>query len=188
MANNCYFNMKVTGEKEKINELIDMMQWVGRFEGIGLGNVYDVDVYDSSEENGLLTYQCTGNCAWSVLSAMRGEKWNKHTLESETKRLNLVVEIFSEEPRNCFQEHCLISKGQVIIDDFVDWESHCLDEYESLEEFNEMNGTDYTEDMVDEDGYVVVGGFGDNYCVFQDHIPYFESGAIKLNQELAVIK
>ena len=39
---------------------------------------------------------------------------------------------------------------------------------ETIEEYNAEYGTNFTEDMVDENGDVCVGGFGDDYGDFQD--------------------
>lgn len=183
MANYCYFTMKVTGKKENVKELIEMMKWEGRFKENGLGRIYWVDEYDNYEEDGLFISKITGDCAWSVICSMMEDSGNKITLETESKRLNLVIEVFSEESGCCFQEHYLIVNGEVVINDSVDYESHFVLDYDSIQDYNEEFDTDFTEEMVDQDGYVVVGGYGDDYCAFQNHLSYFEEVKWANNQE-----
>ena len=91
----------------------------------------------------------SGYCAWSVYSCMFGtphtyyddfitEKYgNKYigfmgtTLPDESRRLNLKIELYSEEPGCGFMEHYLIDNGEILIEDCVDYEE-VLDE-EGLE-------------------------------------------------------
>ena len=91
----------------------------------------------------------SGYCAWSVYSCMFGtshtyyddfitEKYgNKYigfmgtTLPDESRRLNLKIEVYSEEPGCGFMEHYLIDNGEILIEDCVDYEE-VLDE-EGLE-------------------------------------------------------
>lgn len=86
-----------------------------------------------------------GYCAWSVYSCMFGtphtyyddfitEKYgNKYigfigtTLPDESRRLNLKIEVYSEEPGCGFMEHYLIDNGEILIEDCVDYEE-VLDE------------------------------------------------------------
>ena len=168
MANNCDFSMRITGGEAEIKELISMLRWEGKFKDSGLGRIYsfyvDEDILPTSLAD---IYQVDGygDCAWSVLTAMQYYNGRTPCLESETDRLGLVVELFSSEPGCQFQEHILIAKGVVCIEDCVDYEEHWVDNYDSLEAYNKDNETDFTEDMVD-DGCVRIGGFGDSYGCF----------------------
>lgn len=169
MANNCFYDMKITGRKENIKELIQMLKWEGKYENNGIGRVFSC--YDSSIEEicGDIGYTLVfGDCAWSVNSAMMNNAGREHGLESETGRLDLIVEVYSSEPGIGFQEHILINKGIVEINDCMDYEEHYVEDYETIEEYNAEYGTNFTEDMVDENGDVCVGGFGDDYGDFQD--------------------
>lgn len=169
MANYCEYVMKITGRKENVEELIEMMKWQGKYENCGLGRIYDCwedDAEELSEEFG--TVQMSGNCAWSVLTAMRNYKGRHPSLESETERLNLLVEVYSSEPGCGFQEHCIIDKGEVILEDCVNYEEHWIGEFNSLKEYNEERGTDFTDDMIQDDEYVYIGGYGDQYGEFQE--------------------
>jgi hypothetical protein len=168
MANYCEYMMKITGRKEDVNELIEMMQWKGRYEDNGLGRIYDCWAEDAEEfDDTFVSVYVNGNCAWSVLTAMRDYNGRYPSLESETKRLCLVVEVYSSEPGMCFQEHCIIDKGEVVLDDCLDYEEHYIGDFDTIEEYNEEYGTDFTEDMIEDEEYIYVGGFGDEYGRFK---------------------
>lgn len=174
MANNCFFEMKVTGNKESVETLIKMLKWKDEFEESGLGRVYDIyEIYREEPVNEIVSVILYGDCAWSVLTAMRKyEKIRIKNLEDVSEQLNLVIEVFSKEPGVGFQEHVLIAQGDVITDDCVDYEEHWVEEFETIEEYNAEYDTNFTEDMV-EDGYVCIGGFGEDYDKFNSHVKYF---------------
>ena len=161
MANNCLFDFKIVGKEENVDELMEMMKWKGKFKENGLGRIYEISIeYKDKNDNGTISAYGYGDCAWSVLTAMMAYKDRNPSLESETKRLNLEIEIYSSEPGCCFQEHIIIDKGELCLCDCVDYEEHWIAEFDTLEEYNEECGTDFTEDMVD-DEYVKIGGFAD---------------------------
>lgn len=166
MANNCLFDWKIVGKEENVDELISMMKWEGKFEYDGLGRIYELECTDKSD-NGDETVSAYGygDCAWSVLTAMRDYGGRAPSLESETGRLELKIEIYSSEPGCCFQEHVIIDNGKVIEEECVDYEEHWVWEFDTIEEYNKEYGTSFTEDMVDE-GNIYVGGFGDEYGVW----------------------
>ena len=176
MANNCLFDMKITGGEEGIKELVSMLRWEGKFKGAGLGRVYSFEADEIEKTNipGVYQTRGAGDCAWSVLTAMCKEyRADAPSLESETERLGLVVEVYSSEPGCCFQEHYLFAKGDLVIDECVDYEEHWVEGPEHLEEYNEEYGTDFTPDMLDENGDVCIGGFGDSFGDFADVSEYF---------------
>lgn len=176
MANNCAFDMRITGKEDAIKEFIAMLSWQGEFEECGLGRTYsfDADELEETTVPGIYTVTGYGDCAWSVLTAMREEyRADAPSLESETERLGLVVEVYSSEPGFCFQEHYIFVKGNCILDDCVEYEEHWIDSFNSLEEYNKEYGTDFTEDMVNDNGDVCIGGFGDEYANFKDMTNYF---------------
>ena len=166
MANHCDFIMQITGRRENVEELIDMLKWQRKHKDEGLGRVYECwedDIEELNEE--FISAQVSGYCAWSVLTAMRNYGGRYPSLESETERLNLLVELYSSESGMGFQEHCMIDKGEVVIDECVDYEEHYVEDYDSIEDYNAEYGMDLTEDMV-EDGYVYIGGYGSQYGNF----------------------
>ena len=184
MANYCAFDMRITGPEASIKEFVSMLRREGQFEHAGLGRTYSFDVEDkifsSTGLPGIFQVDGFGDCAWSVLTAMQKEyRGELPSLESETERLGLVVEVYSSEPGVGFQEHILIAKGDVIYADCVDYEEHYIEGADSLEAYNEENDTDFTEDMINDDGDVCIGGF-DNFGVFEDVSKYFNND-IELN-------
>ena len=158
--------MKITGRKDDANELIQMIQWKGKYANSGLGRAYECWIDDTEEYNeDFVSVEVSGYCAWSVLAAMRDWNGRHPSLESETERLGLLVEFYSSESGCGFQEHCIIDKGNVVISECIDYEEHWIEEFDSVKEYNEEYGTDFTEDMV-QDGYVYIGGYGDEYGNF----------------------
>lgn len=164
MANNCLFDMRISGKRENALELIKMMQWKGEYEHNGLGRIFSCETPYKFEEykDGYGHIDVFGDCAWSVLCAMMAG-YREISLESETKRLNLVVEVYSSEPGCCFQEHFVIDRGCVLTSECVDYEEHWVSGYDSLEAYNKDNETNFTEDMINESGDICIGGFGDRY-------------------------
>lgn len=172
MANNCFYDMRITGRKKNIEELIRMMQWEGEYINDGLGRIFSCEITDEvplelAEANDVISIDVCGDCAWSVNSAMRVSNRRPYSLESEAKRLNLVVEVYSSEPGIGFQEHVLIDRGDVLIEDCVDYEEHWVQEYDTIEDYNAEYDTNFTEDMVNDNGDICIGGFGDAYGVFE---------------------
>lgn len=166
MANNCLFDFKIVGKDENVDELMEMMKWQGKYKDNGLGRIYEVYFTDRDYNNDrTIAAYGWGDCAWSVLTAMRNYADRNPSLESETKRLNLAIEIYSSEPGCAFQEHVIINNGEVIEEECVYYEEHWVEEFETLEEYNKEYETNFTEDMVD-DGHVKIGGFGDEYGVW----------------------
>jgi hypothetical protein len=178
MANNCLFDMKITGKAAAVKELVRMLQWKDEFKINGLGRVYeficDTSEIDGNDDDEIVNIIGFGDCAWSVLCSMMKEyRVDCPSLESETERLGLVVEVYSSEIGMQFQEHILIAKGNLIISDCVDYEEHWIEEFDTLEEYNKEYETDFTEDMIDDNGNICIGGFGAQYGMFEDHMQYF---------------
>lgn len=105
MANYCEFDMIVIGDRADVYELAYMIK------NHKIGRVYDSCVYTECDvDNSGYFYACiSGDCAWSVNSAMR-KRYTFPSLESESERLNLLIEVWSKEPGMEFQEHTIILK------------------------------------------------------------------------------
>lgn len=156
MPNYCNYQMKVVGKKENVEELIKIMKanydygtMKFDYERHMGGRVFEAEDNGIEEiENGLHETYISGYCAWSVYSCMfdgdhtyyhnlkknYGDQCRSTTVPIESKKLNLDIEIYSEECGCCFQEHYLIRKGDIEVDDCVDWNEYCIDEYETKEE------------------------------------------------------
>lgn len=177
MANNCFYDMRITGKKKNVEEMIQIIQGVGEFKHDSIGRVFDcciVDDYslESAKNDDIVSIDVCGDCAWSIESSMLVN--DRRNLLTETKRLNLIIEAYSSEPGCQFQEHVLINRGEVVIDASVDYKEYWVQEFDTIAEFNEEYGTNFTEDMVNENGDVCIGGFGDEYGVYEDHMKYFD--------------
>lgn len=148
MANYCSYEMKIKGKKENVDKLIEYLKSDYRYENNVLVEceadkhfcrVFECHIAESGEEEYQGYEIVYGSCAWSVLSCMMSGDHtyykdfkkcenNKVTCMTEaTKELDLEVEIFSEEPGCCFMEHFLIDKGEILIEECVDWQE-CYDE------------------------------------------------------------
>lgn len=175
MANYCDFDIRISGQPEAVLEMASMLKVTDSFLNENalkrhFGGVYYCDFEDYGivmVGDGLCYLDGGGSCAWSIQSSMREKLSGFSTLESESKRLGVMIEAYSSEPGFKFQEHVLISKGNVIIDDCVDYEEHYVGSAEKLEAYNKAHDTAFTEDMINDDGDVCIGGFGDDYGVYR---------------------
>lgn len=180
MANNCALDMRIAGREESVQELVKMLRWESPYQELGMGRVYSFDLDPSLVDHdpggsGFVSVQGFGDCAWSFKTAILD--WSGRSFLDETKRLGVVVEVFTSEPGIGFQEHVLIDKGQVITDDCVDYEEHLIEGVEEwyIEEVCQEHGLTREELMsqVNDNGEYTVGGFED-YCDFDDLFAYLE--------------
>ena len=183
MPNLCSYAMKVVGQKEKIEEFIKVMQcnydyYKMEFDfdrHIG-GRVFDADVYEFKEiRDGVHMALISGSCAWSVHSCMFGgahtyyedlksqyfESCRSTTVRKESDTLGLDIEIFSEESGCEFMEHYLIRKGNIEIDDCVEYHEYWVEDYETKEEAEQKLGIEITDEewsIGQDDGRFARGG------------------------------
>ena len=161
MANNCEYTMKVVGTKKNIDEFIQVMQADYDYQTktfkyvrhIG-EKVFEAELYEqNSREDKLSEAWIKGYCAWSVSICMFGGEHSYYndfkkradcrstTIPIESKKLNLDIEIYSSEPGCEFQEHYLVRKGKVEIDETTEYLCLYVDEFktkkEAEENFNE---------------------------------------------------
>ncbi len=172
MANTCNFSMKVIGEKASIKQFYNALiqngnLWIGR--GADCEIIYEDESYT----------QIDGICKWSIQSALidnaismkkEPEKWYFGKNESDgltfitlieaSEKWNLDIEVFSKETGFEFMEHYLIRKGEVEIDDCIDYQEIWVDEYETKEEAEEDLDTTFTDEEWEnrECGYIQRGG------------------------------
>ena len=174
MANNCDYKMSVTGLNENVREFIKIMQADYSSKPEAMPHMWRIfEAWETEAEelgDGIIRTYIEGDCAWSVNSCMfedgctyqnqhKNDPNNKGTsVPAESKRLNLVIEIYSSEPGCAFQEHYLVALGEILIDACVDWDEYYVDDM-TIEEFNEEYGTNFTKDDINDDGYITTGGF-----------------------------
>ena len=174
MANNCYFEMQVTGKKSDIEEFAKVLNAKYDAPVLHFGRVFSceqTDIKETSVKDVYSVFFC-GDCAWSVYTCMcdgehtynnDNQSKNGTTLKKQSKEKNLVIEVYSSEPGIGFQEHYLFAFGDTLIFDEEDYACYDFSNYDSLEGFNKDNGTSFTEDNTrfDDDGYLIAGGFGE---------------------------
>ena len=189
MANLCDYEMKIVGRKEDIADFIKVMQCDYDYEKNEFsfnrhmgGRVFDaIEVPEGMNfESGKYSIEIYGDCAWSVQACMTdgdftyykdfedeyGDNSRSTTLQLESERLHLDIEVYSNEIGIGFQEHYLIKDGLTKISESADLYVYCIEDYETKEEAeldNDITITD--EEWSDNDGYIYRGGF-ENYGVF----------------------
>lgn len=192
MANNCLFDMKITGPEEAVRELVSMLK--DEHPTASIGRVFSFDVDEELTERApgkpnIISVTGIGDCAWSMYSSMRDGLGRVKPLDSVVENLGLAVEAYSSEPGIGFQEHLLIVKGDVKIDDCVDYEEHLIDgaSEEYINKLLEEKHLTREELMsqVNCNGELCFGGF-DNYGDFSDLFQYFpEKEKASLDQKIA---
>ena len=144
MPNYCNYGMVIKGKKEDREKLVDYLKSDYNYERDPKTDTYilkrcEADKHFSRvfevfpcEEDDERTY-VSGDCAWSVKSCMLTGPFTyydkfKDAINSKctnmleaTKELDLVVEIYSQEPGCCFMEHYIINKGELQVDECVEW-------------------------------------------------------------------
>lgn len=173
MPNYCYYEMKVKGSDDAIEELISMMNY--NHPTHHFHRVFEADVYERGEGFSLIY----GDVAWSINSAMlcllggcesTGKEYD--FISNVSRRLQLEIEIFSSEPGIGFQEHYIFNNGKTVLSDCIDYSEYCFDELnyngdtyeEKFAAFLEDNELSITPDDLDENGNYCIGGvknFGD---------------------------
>lgn len=156
MANNCSYRMKIVGEKENVRELFNALNFKSEKFPYGVGRVFSACITEEAESYIIVE----GDCAWSVESAMKD-------LEEITGKLNLLVEVFSEEVGFAFEEHYIYANGVRIVDECVDLYEFPEEEFENEcsyvwdEEIVREKGItpDNYKDYTNGNDYIRLGGF-----------------------------
>lgn len=180
MPNICLYSMCVKGKKENIEEFIKVIKAdydYGTMEFTHDRHLFRVFSADDNEieqvDDDVYEVIINGDCAWSVSSCMFESyyysdlkqrfpnEFRGTTLPIESERLNLDIEVYSEECGCCFQEHYVIIHGDINVYDSVDWYEYDLSEYETKEEAEEELDIEITdEEWNSEDDFISRGGFG----------------------------
>lgn len=180
MPNLCSYAMRVKGKRENIEEFVDVMTNYSLERHFWRVFRADAEYYDSAPD-GLAIACIHGECAWSVYCCMCTGDWTyandvaeerRTSLQFESRRLNLEIEVYSDEPGMEFQEHYRYRNGEELAAESVEYRCFSLDyiddeateeeKTEMFEEFKKENklNPDLTLADLDLDGRFVVGGFG----------------------------
>lgn len=182
MPNYCFYSMCTIGKKKDVEEFIKVMQADYDYGAMEFSHdrhffrVFEAD-YDEIENLGDDIYKVviSGNCAWSVGCCMFDmghhgyyqefkerfpNEFRGTTISAESERLNLSIEIFSEECGMCFQEHYIVIDGKIIEDECEDYYEYYLRDYETKEEAEEELEIEITDEEWDgPDDFISRGGF-----------------------------
>lgn len=184
MPNICLYSMCTIGKKEDVEEFIKVIKADYDYGTMEFSHdrhffrVFEADC-DEIEDLGANIYGdnlykviINGECAWSVGCCMfRGgyyddfkerfqNEFRGTTIPAESERLNLSIEVFSEECGCCFQEHYTVIDGKIIEDECVDWYEYDLSEYDTKEEAEENLEIEITdEEWNSGEDFISRGGF-----------------------------
>lgn len=173
MANICDFVMRVRGAHDNIEKFYNAMSQNGKIY-MGRGASAEINYEDDR------VAEIHGWCKWSVVSAlidnaisMRTEpgRWlfdedvnelEFITLIEACQRWNLDMEVYSEESGCCFQEHFMVIDGELVIDECVEWNEYCIDDFDTKEEAEAELGIEITdEEWNSGEAFIGRGGFGE---------------------------
>lgn len=158
MPNYCDYKMRVRGIPANVDKFINIIQAPDYTQR----HLYRVEA-DIINENidvfGLKTALIGGYCAWSVYSCMMEGPFTyyddckredlSHTditkddvergtsLIIESKRLGLIIEVYSDEPGMGFQEHICIANGTILCNSCVDCYTYWIGDNDTYQEYIE---------------------------------------------------
>lgn len=193
MANNCWYQMRIAGKKESVDQFIAMLSGKAPTRLGRVFSVYTDEPFTPYPGNKGIGYaDISGDCAWSIKESMLPGSNPSVTLATEAKRLGLAVEAYSSEPGNQFQEHVLINKGDILTFDCVDYQEHYVEDMseKELAELCEERGLTKEEllSLVNDNGDYTVGGFGDDFANFADLSAYLSpKPKLSLDQVMDII-
>lgn len=185
MPNYCDYSMCVKGTKENIEEFIKVINAGYSYTTMEFDynrHFYRVfeSYYDEIEEMLDGTYQVVinGYCAWSVNSCMFENGYHKRikeeykdecrgtTVPIESERLNLDIEIFSSECGVGFQEHYIVRKGAIEVEECVDYYEYAICDFNTKEEAEEEFEIEITdEEWNSGEDYISRGGFDWDFTI-----------------------
>lgn len=141
MANNCYYILlAVSKNKESLERLHKIMNY--KDEEYFIYRCFEATESSISEEDGFYTIEISGDCAWSCFkwfeSVEKPDELLTRTVDPQglhscdpahyisldllCKKLEIGIELYSEESGCCFQEHYHVNhKGEILCDDCVEW-------------------------------------------------------------------
>lgn len=181
MPNICLYSMCVKGKKENIEEFIKVIQADYDYDKMKfthdrhLFRVFSADDngIEQVDDNDVYEVIINGDCAWSVGSCMFESyyynslkerfpnEFRGTTLQIESERLGLDIEVYSEESGCCFQEHYVICNGDIVVDESEDWYEYYIGDYETKAEAEEDLGITITdEEWNSGEDFISRGGFG----------------------------
>lgn len=150
MANDCYFEMKIVGSIENVKKF-EKILCAPDYSTTHLFRIFDVSIDHENEICGKRSVSYSGTCAWSCSGCMLNEEYsyyrqnsedknpdpNATTIQIESERLNLGIELYSEEEGVGFQEHIFFLNGKEIKNECVDYHNYYIDDNDDLFYYNQ---------------------------------------------------
>ena len=110
----------------------------------------------------------------------------------ESKRLQLEIEIWSQEPGMCFQEHYKICSGVKVKDEQFEFRGLWLEDYSNYEEFkNDCSDLVTTEKMLTEEQFnarIEEGNFWYDYGLHEETVDFSPEDPPKYLAHLVMVK
>lgn len=161
MANCCFYTMKAVSKDENaLKRLVKIMNYEDT--EYYIYRCDSADLVWTDKEDDFFVYKICGYVAWSASHWFGCYEHNDehHRIENGAhyisldllaKCLGIAVEIYTEESGCCFQEWIMCDHNGDEQSDTVEW----------TEQWQDEDGNDLDEPIED-------GGFGDDYCNFND--------------------
>ena len=155
MANICYFNLKVVGGVNSLQQFEKIITAHYDYDkSIACDSEHIFRVYSTTKIEIGNNYDIySGECAWSAFSCMLDkspgsnycrikekfpDKFKGTTIDEISKKLNLKIEVFAEE--SDFMEHILVDNGEIILSDEKDFEERYIEE---TDQYIKVGGYDW---------------------------------------------
>ena len=171
MANLCSYVMKIVSDKkENVDKVMNLLNETNMDKEY-IGGRIDSSIYEYEKtKNGRYSVSVFGDCAWSIWGCLFGGEWtndlNSMTIVQASKKFNLDVEIFSQEPAAGFAEHYLIKNGDVLIDDDVPYYEYPAYEYETKEALEKDYGVSIPDEKWEgRDEWISIGGYDEDFTI-----------------------
>ena len=180
--------MKIWGDKEGISEFLWMFKWSEEYELDGLGSF--ASWHGDEDIDGTPILECnfkileegdgwvlgSGLSSGSIHESMITFEWRR-TFMSETARLGLTVEAYSQKMGPGVQEHYIVDRGVIVLAERTELELYIIDdEFYSEAELAELAGRlGMTVEQMRSEGEIWVGGFAP--WSFSDLRPLAADGA-----------
>ena len=174
MANSCFFVMRAAGIEKDISVFLARLKNSIDFE------IDQSKTVRSREDPSIVAIEGQGNCDWSIKLSLLDNAGISFLKDSA--RLNLVIEAFSSEPGFAFQEHYLIDRGNILIEDVADYEEHLVEGASDASICKLLQEKNLTREelmaAVNVNGDFCVGGF-DNFGCFMDLIDRYRNSILR---------
>ena len=170
MPNYCYGMMMVRGRADNVEEFISILNsdysTVDGKPKLHFYRVFEVDIDDDYKHDACREVVLRFTCAWSAYCCLEDGPLSYFTangdynninggtcLAIETWRLNLAVEIFTEEPGIGFTEYIKYINGNCIRSEDHEMIIHQFSNYSSMEDFIAQTGIQIDPDIWDPEGW-----------------------------------